>query len=174
VPFSLIVHRLRRSAPALAAILLLAGPALAQQASEAQRNAIRQACPTDYRAHCADVPAAGQAAFACLQRNLAQLSPACQRAVQAVRGGAAPRAATSSSAAPAAAASLSAGPASSAAPMTMRQQVMVLRQSCSGDFRAFCNGVPLGGGRAIACLRAHAGSLSPQCGEALSAARGSR
>ena len=51
---------------------------------------------------------------------------------------------------------------------------MILRQSCGGDFRALCSGVPLGGGRAIACLRAHAGSLSPQCGEALSAARGSR
>jgi len=58
--------------------------------------------------------------------------------------------------------------------MTVRQQLMMLRQSCGGDFLAFCSGVAPGGGRGIACLRAHAASLSPQCGEALSAARGSR
>ncbi len=51
---------------------------------------------------------------------------------------------------------------------------MVLRQSCGGDYHALCSGVPLGGGRAIACLRANAQSLSPRCSGALSAARGSR
>jgi hypothetical protein len=58
--------------------------------------------------------------------------------------------------------------------MTMRDELALLRQSCAGDFRALCSGVPLGGGRAIACLRANAQSLSPRCGEALGAARGTR
>ncbi|MGC2524314.1 MAG: hypothetical protein WA417_17030, partial [Stellaceae bacterium] len=60
--------------PVVAVFLALGAPALAQQATQAQRDAIRQACPADYQAHCANVPAAGQAAFACLQRNLASLS----------------------------------------------------------------------------------------------------
>jgi hypothetical protein len=167
-----------RPVPALAALLLLAAllstaPAAAQQATPAQQNAIRQACPADYRVHCANVPAAGQAAFLCLERNLAQLSPACQNAVAAVGGAATPRAAAPRGA-PAAAAAPSVSTTASPAPMTVRQELAVLRHSCGSDFRALCSGVPLGGGRAIACLRAHAGSLSPQCGEALSAARGSR
>jgi hypothetical protein len=150
----------------MGAVLALSAPALAQQASQAQRNAIRQACPADYQRLCAAVPAGGKESFACLQRNMAGLAPACQRAVAAVSGGAAPRAAPSSGAA--------AGPAPAAAPMSPREQMMVLRQSCAGDYRALCSGVPLGGGRAIACLRANAASLSPQCGGALSAARQNR
>ena len=58
--------------------------------------------------------------------------------------------------------------------MSPRQQLMVLRQSCGDDYRALCRGVAFGGGRAIACLRANAASLSPQCFQALGAARGSR
>lgn len=166
----------RRIGAAFVSLLLLTAPALAQQASEAQRNAIRQACPADYQAHCANVPAAGQAAFACLQRNLATLSQPCQQAVRAVSGGSAPRATSSTGAAtaPTAPAPARAATAQSAPAMSPRQEVMVLRQSCGADFRALCNGVPLGGGRAIACLRANAASLSPQCGRALSAARGNR
>jgi hypothetical protein len=165
----------RHIAPALAIFLALSAPAVAQQATEAQRNAIRQACPADYQAHCANVPAAGQAAFACLQRNAANLSLACQQAVKAVSAGAASQGAPSSTSATApAGAPRSSGSAQSSAPTTPRQELMLVRQSCGGDFRAYCSGVPLGGGRAIACLRAHADALSPQCGDALSAARGGR
>src|ERR1700761_5836040 len=78
-----------RIAPVLAAFLLLTASAAAQQASEAQRNAIRRACPADYKAHCANVPAAGRAAFSCLVRNIDRLSPVCQRAVRAVTTGSA-------------------------------------------------------------------------------------
>jgi len=153
-----------------AALVGLALPAVAQQPTAAQRNAIRQACPADYQAHCASVPTGGKASLACLQQHASSLSPACRRAVAAVGGGgaAAPRS-SSGAAAAAPAATAAAAPA-----MSPRQQLMVLRQSCAGDYRALCGGVPLGGGRAIACLRANAQSLSPQCGGALSAARGSR
>jgi Cysteine rich repeat len=154
----------------LALLLAQFVPTVAQQPTQAQRDAIRKACPSDYRAHCADVPTGGKAALACLQQHAASLSPACQRAVKAASGGSAPsRPAPSSGAAAAATA-----PAVAAQPMpamTLREQIMVLRQSCAGDYRALCGGVPLGGGRAIACLRANAASLSPQCGEALSGAR---
>lgn len=175
-------RRRRYVAPAVAMLLALSAPAIAQQASDAQRNAIRQACPADYQARCANVPAAGQAAFACLQRNLASLSQPCQQAVRAVSGGAAAsqggsRSSAYSSGSPASSAATvpaaprTAEPAPYSAPMTPRQEALLLRQSCGGDFRALCSGVPLGGGRAIACLRANARSLSPQCGQALSAAR---
>jgi len=157
----------------LAVLFALSAPAAAQQPTEAQRDAIRQACPADYQAHCADVPTGGKAALACLQRNAASLSPACQRALKAANsGGAAPHTPPASGAATAAPA-----PAPAAGPMpamSPREQIMVLRQSCAGDYRALCRGVPLGGGRAIACLRANAASLSPQCGGALSAARRNR
>ena len=153
-----------------AAFVGFALPAAAQQPTAAQRSAIRQACPADYQAHCASVPTGGNASLVCLQQHASSLSAACRRAVEAVGGGsaAAPRSGAGAPAeAPAAA------PAAAPA-MSPRQQIMVLRQSCGGDYRALCSGVPLGGGRAIACLRANAQSLSPQCSGALSAARGSR
>ena len=160
----------RRIALSVGVLVALALPAIAQQPTAAQRDAIRQACPADYQAHCAGVPTGGKASLVCLQQHASSLSAACRRAVAAVSGAAAPRS-SSGAGAPAAApvAAPAAGPA-----MSPRQQIMVLRQSCAGDYRALCSGVPLGGGRAIACLRANAASLSPQCGGALSAARGSR
>jgi hypothetical protein len=171
----LIPQRVQRLGLVLATAWLLIAPAAAQQASEAQRDAIRQACPADYQTHCANVPAAGQAAFACLQRNLASLSPPCQKAVSAVSAGAAHQATSSStSAASPASRYPQAVESQSAAPMSPREELMVLRQACGSDFRALCSGVPLGGGRAIACLRAHAGSLSSWCGEALHTARSRR
>jgi hypothetical protein len=151
----------------LAAALALSVPAIAQQPTAAQRNAIRQACPADYQAHCASVPTGGRASLVCLQQHASSLSAACRRAVESVGGGGAAAPRSSSGAAVAA-------PAAALPAMSPRQQIMVLRQSCAGDYRALCSGVPLGGGRAIACLRANAASLSPQCGGALSAARGGR
>jgi cysteine rich repeat protein len=78
------------------AIVLLLGlsawtePAFAQQPSQAQVNAIRSACSGDFQAHCAGVQPGGSAALACLKKNVAALSPACQKAVAAVGGASAP------------------------------------------------------------------------------------
>ena len=152
-----------------AAFVGLALPAAAQQPTAAQRSAIRQACPADYQAHCASVPTGGKASLVCLQQHASSLSAACRRAVEAVGGGGAAPPRSGAGAATAAPAAAPAAPA-----MSPRQQIMVLRQSCAGDYRALCGGVPLGGGRAIACLRANAQSLSPQCSGALRGARGSR
>ena len=89
-----------------AAIALLAGavvPAAAQQPSQAQAGAIRQACRADFQANCAGVPTGGNAALQCLQQNAARTSPACQQALRAVGGGAAaaPPAAVQTRSAPA-------------------------------------------------------------------------
>ena len=134
-----------------------AGAAGAQQPSQAQANAIRQSCRRDYQAHCSSVPTGGAAALQCLQANIASLSPACQSAVGATeRGATAPPA----------------GVPAQAAPMSPpREQAAMMRRACGGDFREYCRGVGLGGGRALACLADHRESLSPGCREALAAMR---
>ena len=58
--------------------------------TQAQIAAIRASCQSDYRANCAGVPAGGSAALACLQKNLANLSPGCQKAVNAAAPATAP------------------------------------------------------------------------------------
>ena len=86
-----------KSAAATIVLLLLGlagwtGPAAAQQPSPTQVNAIRSACRGDFQAHCAGVQPGGSAALACLKKNVAGLSPACQKAVTAVGGASAPAA----------------------------------------------------------------------------------
>jgi hypothetical protein len=58
--------------------------------------------------------------------------------------------------------------------MPMREQAAMMRNACGGDFRAYCRGVRMGGGRALACLADHQESLTPPCREALAAARSAR
>jgi len=170
------------AAVALAGLVALgaAGGALAQAPTKAQQSAIRSACPDDYRSHCASVPPGGQAALACLQQNAAKLSDACRTAVQAAGGGA--TTAPGTAAAPtepaakgtAAPAAKAAAPAPAPAPatpasdaLTPRQELALVRQSCARDVRAYCRGVPIGGGNIVACLKANAASLSSRCQSAL-------
>jgi hypothetical protein len=138
--------------------------ALAQQPSQAQASAIKQSCRSDYQANCSNVPAGGQASLQCLQQHLSALSPACQSAVNGASGG--------GSAHPPAAAS-QAPPAEAPPAMSPRQKVAVMRQSCGADFHAYCQGVPAGGGRGLACLAANQSRLSPSCSSALAEARAS-
>jgi hypothetical protein len=148
-------------------LALLASGALAQQPTQAQANAIRQSCRSDYQAHCASVPTGGSAALQCLKNNLASLSPGCQGAVGATEGEAAPHV-------PAAPQGRTV-PAPGAPPATTRrEQAGLMRHACGGDFRAFCQGVQLGGGRALHCLADHQESLSPPCRKALMSAQGGR
>ena len=84
----------------------------AQQPSQAQLSAVRSSCRSDYMAHCSSVPTGGKASLACLQKNLASLSPGCKTAVNAIGGG---QGAAPPNAQPAAAPAETA-PAQSAAP----------------------------------------------------------
>jgi len=190
---------------AISLVVLLA-PAMAQQPTSAQRDAIRANCRTDYEAHCASVPPGGKPALECLQKNMTSLSAACQKAVGAIgKSSAAPAAAPAPKAAtntapattqpapptaaqaPAAAQAPTAtapapaktvGAAAIAPPpvraISPRQEIALVRTSCSSDFRAYCGNIALGGGRAVACLRANARSLSPGCQSALLGAREAR
>lgn len=140
----------------------IGGPALAQQPTQAQANAIRQSCRADYQAHCSSVPSGGSASLACLQENAASLSRPCQQALAAVSGGA-------SSAGTAATA-----PKQGTAPrpqMSPRDELALTRRACGEDYRLQCSGIRPGGGRAIACLEDHQESLSRQCRAALQSAR---
>jgi len=64
--------------------------AVAAQPTQDQASAIRSSCRGDYRSYCANVLTGGSEALQCLEKNVASLSPACQKAVNAVKGGAPP------------------------------------------------------------------------------------
>jgi hypothetical protein len=151
----------------------------AKKPSSAQVSAIRSACRNDYQQNCAGVPTGGAAALSCLQKNKANLSANCQKAVSAAGGGAAPAggdaAAPAAGGAPTDATTAGSGAAPAAAPapalvlrpMRPREVLFVLRSACGGDVRTLCGDVPPGGGRVIQCLAAQAPSLSPACADVL-------
>jgi hypothetical protein len=151
----------------------LVSPVAAQQPSQAQISAIRQACPADYQTYCSNVPTGGSASLACLKQNAQSLSEPCRQAVAAIGS---PAPAAPATTAPGTAAP---GPATPAArtygpPMSPRQEAMLLRRACGMDYRTYCSAVPFGGGRVIECLRENGPSLSRQCRSALMSARQGR
>lgn len=151
----------RASAPPPAAPPAAAAPAAP---TEQQKAAIRAACRSDFMSHCSGVQPGGAAALQCLQRNAASLSGGCRNAVAAIGGGGAP-----ASGAPAAAAPPTAAPIGPI-PMMRPRDALAILQICRAEAGTLCSGTPLGGGRMLNCLAAHAGSLSPECYGALSAA----
>jgi hypothetical protein len=180
------------SALFLAAGLLLghAGAALATPTA-AQQAAIRSACPDDFRSHCAGVSPGGAAALQCLEKNVAKLSSACQGAVKAVMPGASSSPSPDSPATTDSAATSGSSEATTPDPdaaateqtqpenqkkstsepataeptvqLTLRQEIFLVREACGPEFRAYCGDVRLGGGNALACLRAHSNKLSGAC-----------
>jgi hypothetical protein len=67
-----------------ALVALSLHPAASQQPTQAQRDAIRASCRSDFMANCASVTPGGKEALECLLRNQAKLSPACNSAVSAI------------------------------------------------------------------------------------------
>jgi hypothetical protein len=59
-------------------------PTAAQQPTQAQRDAVRVACRSDFMANCARVQPGGKEALECLVRNEPKLSPSCRSAVNAI------------------------------------------------------------------------------------------
>lgn len=51
--------------------------------------------------------------------------------------------------------------------LTPRREFMLVRSSCSADYRTYCGNVAFGGGRVAQCLRTNQASLSPTCQSAL-------
>ncbi len=164
-----------RPSPYIATLLFLvaaAGPAASQAPTDAQKNAVRAACRSDFQAHCANVAPGGQASFACLQQNYSSLSAPCQGAVGAIAGGhstAAP--APSQPAAPNAQQPYAATPAPAPHPANPRAEGSIVAQACRYDYREFCRGMRPGGGAVLECLKANGPSLSPPCRGALMSLR---
>jgi hypothetical protein len=75
-------------------------PTAAQQPTQAQRDAVRAACRSDFMANCASVQPGGKEALDCLVRNEPKLSGSCRSAVNAIAAPAASHA-TPAAAAPA-------------------------------------------------------------------------
>lgn len=131
----------------------------ATQPTQAQQNAVKSACRSDFMAQCAGVTPGGAAALSCLQQHSASLSPSCQQAVAALGGAA-------GSTPPAAGGAMTAMPTPTPRAMpafSPREELFIAREACGPDFRSLCGAVPLGGGRAIACLRNNLSRVSPAC-----------
>lgn len=167
----------------VASAALLAGiSGLYAAPTEAQQQAIRSSCQSDYRSYCASVPTGGSAALQCLEQNVAKLSSTCQQAVKAATGGASTTTSSGGGTAPAttkAPATTDAAPADASTPpassgtsvvivLKPRQEIALMRQACGADYREHCSGTEIGGGRAVQCLVSHASSLSATCKGALS------
>jgi outer membrane biosynthesis protein TonB len=145
-------------------------PAAAQQPTQAQRDAIRTACRSDFMANCASVTPGGKEALECLLRNQAKLSPACNSAVSAVVPAAAPAAPAAEKPAPAkpaAAEETPAKPAAEPAPKseaTQETQLKAVRQACTlNDFMAHCSWIKPDNPELVLCLQSNASDLSPTC-----------
>ncbi|TCS00934.1 MULTISPECIES: cysteine rich repeat-containing protein [unclassified Rhizobium] len=140
------------------------GAQTAAQPTEAQRSAVKSACRSDFMAQCSGVTPGGAAALSCLQQHSARLSAPCQQAVAALGASGAP--------------AVGGGSATAAAPVptkpaampdfSPREELMIAREACGPDFRAFCRAVPVGGGRVISCLRDNLQRVSPACHRVLS------
>jgi len=133
--------------------------------SKVQAAAIKTACRSDFPVHCPGVRPGGTTAWSCLQANAASLSVPCQQAVYAAANPA--RVPKNQLGIVKPEPNLMTSPGSTMREVSPREALYVLRTSCANDFRTRCSNVPLGGGRAIACLGDHAASLSPRCQRAL-------
>ena len=167
----------------VAAILATAAPAFAQAPSQAQRDAIKSQCRSDYMAHCSSVPPGGEASLQCLQKNMSSLSSSCQSAMRAVEAPAAAPAKPAETAAPKAAAPAAAAapPPKSAEPKAAAAapagqptsaQISAIRSACRSDYPKVCAGVPTGGAPALQCLERNKSKLSAGCEQAVAAAGG--
>jgi uncharacterized protein (DUF2147 family) len=181
-PMSDTLKRAMKLAPLLAvAAILTTTPALTQAPSQAQRDAIKSVCRSDYVAHCSSVPPGGEASLQCLQKNMSSLSSGCQSAVRAVEAPAAATAKPADTAAPKAAAPPAAAtaapktaePKAAAAPpagQPTNAQASAIRSACRADYPKVCAGVPTGGAPALQCLEKNKAKLSAGCEKAVSAA----
>ncbi len=151
-------------------LALLHDQAAAQQPTQAQRDAIRAACRSDFIANCSGVQPGGKDAFECLLRNDAKLSPSCRTAVNT----AAPKSAEPAAAPPAAPAPEAAPPASKierappgiqVGPSEAQSDALkTVQQACTlNDFVAHCSWIAPGNPEILQCLKGNAADLSPNC-----------
>jgi hypothetical protein len=159
-------------------------PAAAQQPTQAQRDAIRASCRSDFMANCSSVTPGGKEALECLLRNQAKLSPACNSAVSAIAAPQAapapaaeapaakattpPAAAQQSAPTPAEASPARAEPAPKATAASQEAELKSVRQACTlNDFMAHCSWIKPSNPELLLCLQANSSDLSAACQTAL-------
>jgi len=137
----------------------------AQEPTQAERDAIRSACRSDFMAHCASVQPGGKEALECLVKNDSQLSPSCKSAVSAVVRKPEPTVQEPAAPTPAA----TAGDAAKAhSTQTQDDQIKAIRQACTlDDFMAHCSWIQPSSPEVMLCLKANAAGLSPPCRAAI-------
>jgi hypothetical protein len=151
-------------------LLALSGEQVsAQQPTQAQRDAIRAACRSDFMANCSGVQPGGKEAFECLLQNDAKLSPSCQAAVNAAAPKAAEPAAPAAPANAAPAQSETAPPGVQVAPAEAQsEELKTVQQACTlNDLVAHCSWIAPNNPEILQCLKANAADLSPNCQAAL-------
>jgi outer membrane biosynthesis protein TonB len=171
----------------LAATFALATPAFAQAPSEAQREAIKSNCRSDYIAYCSSIPPGGAASLECLQKNMSSLSASCASAVRAVEAPAAaePKAEPKTEKAEEPKAEPKAEPKSEAketkpaepktagaARKPSQAQISAIKSACRSDYMKVCAGVPTGGAPALECLEKNKARVSAACAKAVAAVGG--
>jgi hypothetical protein len=149
----------------------------AQQPTQAERDAIRAACRSDFIANCSGVQPGGKEAFECLIHNDAKLSPSCRSAVNAAApkpaepaepaaaAAPAPAAPAQSETAPAAAKVERAPPEIQVAPAeAQNDELKTVQQACTlNDLVSHCSWIAPNNPEILQCLKANAADLSPNC-----------
>src|SRR6516165_1579176 len=153
---------------AAACLVCIVTEAVAQEPSQAQRDAIRASCRSDFIANCSGVQPGGKDAFECLKRNEAKLSASCKTAVNAVVPAAsestAPQPKRGSPESPQAPA---AAPAAATA-QSQEEQLKIVRSVCTmDDFMAHCSWIAPNSPELLLCLKGNASNLSPACQQAV-------
>jgi hypothetical protein len=162
--------RLRLLAGLLVALAI--DPLAAQQATEAQREAIRASCRSDFIANCSGVTPGGREAFECLLRNESRLSGSCKEAVNAVAAKPAEPTPAPAAETPAPARTESASPKESAPAMVSSEDTLKsVQNACTmSDMMAHCSWIQPSNPEIVLCLKANAADLSPSCQAAVQAA----
>lgn len=125
----------RSSLVASCFIAVTLAPTAAQQPTQAQRDAVRAACRSDFMANCAGVQPGGKEALECLVRNEPKLLSPCRSAVNAIAtpaSGAAAPAPTAATPPKPSDASAPAQPAAAAPPATKTPAAAPSRKSTAG------------------------------------------
>jgi hypothetical protein len=125
----------RSSLVASCFIAVTLAPTAAQQPTQAQRDAVRAACRSDFMANCAGVQPGGKEALECLVRNEPKLLSPCRSAVNAIAtpaSGAAAPAPTAATPPKPCDASAPAQPAAAAPPATKTPAAAPSRKSTAG------------------------------------------
>jgi len=153
---------------AAACVVCIVTDAVAQEPSQAQRDAIRASCRSDFIANCSGVQPGGKDAFECLKRNEAKLSASCKTAVNAVVPAASEPTAPQTKSGSAESPQTPAAAPAAATAQSQEDQLKIVRDACTmDDFMAHCSWIAPNSPELLLCLKGNASSLSPACQQAV-------